>query len=225
MKKQTKTAYIFFILLVFFAVAAYMPIPQEGEEYPAWYKDWGVPEGFAITKDSGGYSLPTFIVFVPEPGDGPKDPLYYVAELRGKIKVVTNDRTVKNFANPGKFPQIEKERSVERIEDEFGLTGLCLSPEKGYLFATFVYYKEGQLYNNIARFETTPGTFSLKPSNNVLMGEIFSDFPTGVSHQIGGCQVDGNHLYVSVGEGQLYELPHSLETPLGKVLRFTLYGE
>ncbi|MCI0481371.1 MAG: hypothetical protein L0213_07270, partial [Candidatus Dadabacteria bacterium] len=48
--------------------------------------------------DTEGYSFPTSIAFVPEPGSGPRDPLYFVTELRGRVKVVTNDRSVHTFA-------------------------------------------------------------------------------------------------------------------------------
>ena len=42
--------------------------------------------------------MPTAIAVVPNLGSGPKDPLYFVAELRGRIRVVTNDRSVHTFA-------------------------------------------------------------------------------------------------------------------------------
>jgi hypothetical protein len=48
-------------------------------------EDWAVPEGFSISIDPQGYHYPTAIAFVPDPGDDPKDPLYFVTELRGKV--------------------------------------------------------------------------------------------------------------------------------------------
>jgi hypothetical protein len=40
------------------------------------------------------YHYPIAIAFAPEHGENTKDPLYFIAELRGKVKVVTADRIV-----------------------------------------------------------------------------------------------------------------------------------
>ena len=64
-----------------------------------WQSDWILEPGYSAEVDTQGYSLPTAIAFVPSPGDRPEDPLYYVTELRGSIKVVTNDRKVHEFAS------------------------------------------------------------------------------------------------------------------------------
>ena len=63
-----------------------------------WKSNWAVEPGFDINIDAAGFQFPTSIAFVPHPGDSPKDPLYFVTELRGSVKVVTNDRTVLTFA-------------------------------------------------------------------------------------------------------------------------------
>ena len=81
--------------------------------------DWAVPSGFRVEVDTSGYNSPAAIAFVPEPGPDPDDPLYYVAELAGTIKVVTNDRQVQVFA-----------RDLDLFEPDFnergqiGLAGL-----------------------------------------------------------------------------------------------------
>ena len=62
-------------------------------------EQWTLDPGFALEVDTAGYELPTALAFVPHAGSGPKDPLYFVVELRGKVKVVTNDRTVLVFAD------------------------------------------------------------------------------------------------------------------------------
>ncbi|MCL4243666.1 MAG: glucose dehydrogenase, partial [Candidatus Dadabacteria bacterium] len=46
-----------------------------------WKDDWTLVENFAIDIDTEGYRFPSAIAFVPEPGTGPKDPLYFVSEL------------------------------------------------------------------------------------------------------------------------------------------------
>ncbi len=71
------------------------------------------------------FSLPVNIAFVLEPGPNPDDPLFYVTELYGTIKVVANDGTVSDYAtgllnfNPtGNFPG----------SGEQGLTGIVVEP-------------------------------------------------------------------------------------------------
>ena len=63
-----------------------------------WRDDWELADGLTMDIDSEGFALPVQVAFVPEPGAAPDDPLYFVVELKGNIKVVTNDRTVHTFA-------------------------------------------------------------------------------------------------------------------------------
>ena len=63
-----------------------------------WKSDWAVEKGFDITVDAQGLRFPTALAFIPNPGPAPKDPLYFVTELSGQVRVVTNDRTVITFA-------------------------------------------------------------------------------------------------------------------------------
>ena len=96
-----------------------------------WLRDWAIEEGFLIERDSIGYQLPTAIAFVPNPGIGAKDPLYFVTELYGTVKVITNDRSVFTFA--------ENFYLLNDTERHIGLTGICLELKQGYVFVTFTY--------------------------------------------------------------------------------------
>jgi hypothetical protein len=121
-----------------------------------------------------------------------------------------------------------RDTGVERLQDEVGLGGICLAPEFGYVFATFVAPNDaGQLVNHLYRFETgTPGTFSVKPTSGKEITNIFETFPTGPSHQIGNCAVDNDALIVGVGDGfNRNDPPINLAIPQGKILRFTLDGK
>jgi hypothetical protein len=67
--------------------------------------------GYMVEEVAGGFQLPVNIAFVPDPGTDPSDPLLYVTELYGTIKVVTRDGTVSdyetdllNFDPTGDFP-------------------------------------------------------------------------------------------------------------------------
>jgi len=206
--------------------SGFLPNNQtEPQDIQDWQIDWAVREDFSINIDSQGFSLPVSIVFVPNPGLNPKDPLYFVIELRGKIKVVTNDRSVFTFADNQFFSDSDRVFVSSKVTDEFGQTGICLAPNEGYVFVTFSYKRDGELINNIVRYKTKPQTFSVAYDDSLEIGQIFSGFPTNVSHQIGHCQIRGEELFVSVGDGfDLYEPPLGLDTPLGKVLRLNFDG-
>lgn len=189
-----------------------------------WRSDWAVPEGFNLQIDTEGYQFPTAIAFVPNPGTGPKDPLYFVAELRGKVNVITNDRSVYTFAE--NFFELQPEEELPEAEGETGLAGICMAPEQGYVFVTFAYQDaEGVLRNNVVRFDSQPETFALEPSGQVDFTDIFAGYEAAISHQIGSCQVADDLLYVSVGDGRQTEESQNIDSLLGKILRFTLDGK
>lgn len=212
-------------LSLVFLLSTITSIPSFAKQSAPELQDWGVPEGYALAIDSTGYVLPTGIAFVPNPGTEPNDPLYFVTELRGTVKVVTNDRSVYIFAED--FLNLDPDLGLEVNRDEFGLTGICLASQQGFVFVTYGYVINGQYFNGFARFETN-GTekFSLSPSNLDIYNTLFADFPTNRSHQIGNCKVNNDQLYVGIGDGlNKYEIPVALEIPLGKILRFTLDGK
>lgn len=189
-----------------------------------WRSDWAVAEGFALSIDTEGYHLPTAIAFVPQPGSGPKDPLYFITELRGRVKVITNDRSVYTFAED--FFQLQPEKELPEFEGETGLAGICLAPEQGYVFVTFAYEDaEGILRNNIMRFESKPQTFSLEPTGQLAFTDLFDEYEAAISHQIGSCQVADDTLYVSVADGWQFDQSQKVDSLLGKVLRMTLDGQ
>jgi hypothetical protein len=199
-----------------------------GEEPYDWKADWTLEETFSIEIDTEGYHFPSAIAFIPEPGNGPKDPLYFVTELRGKVKVVANDRSVHTFAED--FFTLVPRAELPSFGGEMGMAGICLDPGSGYVFVTFTYQDEkGILRNNMVRFESEPGTFSLKPVSQTAFTEVFVEEQSAPSHQIGPCQVHGNQLYVSVGDafatGGLRKKSQDINSLLGKVLRMTLDGK
>ena len=189
-----------------------------------WESDWAVEQGFDISMDSEGFQFPTAIAFVPDPGIEAKDPLYFVTELRGQVRVVTNDRSVITFAD--NFFSLRTKRVVPKIEEEAGLGGICLAPHHGYVFVTFSYHdSENVLRNNVIRFQTSSQKFSVAPTASMDFKEIFDTYRASPSHQIGACSIDGEHLYVSVGDGMQPTQSQVLDSPLGKVLRMTLDGK
>jgi len=185
--------------------------------------DWALPAGFDLRIDSEGYELPTAIAFVPNPGRDPSSPLYFVAELRGRIKVVTRDRSVSTFADIGipsprtRYPDLAAQN---------GAAGLCLDPERGYVFATYsAFGPDGALRNAIVRFESAPRTFGSSAGRRLDVKRIFAAYPTSANHQIGGCVVVGDSLFVGVGDGAVATRARDLDSVSGKVLRMSLDGK
>ena len=186
--------------------------------------DWEVSPGFRIDSVASGFDYPTAIAFVPNPGSLPKDPLYFVTELHGRVKVVTNDGTISIFARDFAPTAVPAPRLDEKRE--VGTAGLCLDSRRGFVFVTFGYLDSMRLVRNgIVRFETRPGTFAVSPSGQRAIAQALMSADTSAdSHQVGPCQVDGDFLYVAVGDAERTAPAHVLESSLGKVLRMTVDG-
>lgn len=187
---------------------------------------WNARAGFAVEVFASGLQLPVDIALVPDAGDHPGDPLLYVAELYGAIKVVTRDGTVKDYAtdllnfNPtGDFPG----------SGEQGVGGLAVDPGSGDVFATLVYEDEGAVespkphYPKVVRFHSADGGLSAAGQQTVLdmHGEA-----QGASHQISSLTIspDGD-LYVHNGDGNQPATARNLHSYRGKVLRMSLEGK
>lgn len=185
--------------------------------------DWEVQPGFRLDVVARGFRFPTAIAFVPRPGTAPGDPLFFITELNGVVKVVTNDGSVLPFASS--FASFTPRLDIPTGEGENGTAGICLDPQHGYVFVTFVYDDSARVMRNgMVRFTTTPGTFATKPGDVTSFNAIFAPDRSGESHQIGGCAVSGGRVFVSVGDGVQHEQSQRLASSLGKVLRLTLDG-
>lgn len=190
---------------------------QTTQSEPDWRDDWELADGLTMDIDTQGYNLPVQTAFVPNPGSAPRDPLYFVVELKGNIKVVTNDRTVHDYAE-NFLPNPQGESFVQA-----GSAGICLDPVNGYVFATFSYVDNDHIYRNgIARFGSEPGSFGLKALETTTFLDLFADELSATSHQIGPCQVKGDELYITVGYGEDRAESQNLHSTLGSIIRMTL---
>jgi glucose/arabinose dehydrogenase len=188
---------------------------------------WSVRPGYAIEVFATGFQLPVNIAMVPNPGPHPGDPLFYVAELYGTVKVVTRDGTVRdyatgllNFSPTGNFPG----------SGEQGLAGLAVDPVSGDLFASLVYEDESSPlvpkphYPKVVRLRSDDRGLAAIGEDTVLdmVGET-----QGPSHQISHLTITpASELYVHSGDGfDAFATAHDLESFRGKILRMTLDGE
>ena len=166
-----------------------------------------------------GLTLPVNVAFVPSPGSNPGDPLLYVTELYGTIKVVTNEGGLRDYATgllnydpTGSFPG----------SGEQGLTGIAVDPATGDVIATMLYDAGGPHYPKVVRFTSTNGGLSAATQTTLLdmAGEL-----QGQSHQISHVEVhpDG-HLLVHMGDGFDAKTAQDLGSFRGKILRMNLDG-
>jgi glucose/arabinose dehydrogenase len=193
------------------------------EQAPGRLADWSVAEGYSLEIVSEGLELPTSLTPVPAPGRAPSAPRWFVTELRGAIRTIANDGTIARFADLTTFTP---EHEWPEDQGEAGLGALCLAPEQGYVFVTYAYRdEEGVLRNGISRFRATPWSFEGPPTERRDYRELLADTRSAFSHQIGSCIVDGDSLYVGVGDGGDPAATRDPAIPLGKILRLTLDGE
>ncbi|MBK8229444.1 MAG: PQQ-dependent sugar dehydrogenase [Candidatus Eisenbacteria bacterium] len=178
--------------------------------------------GYKVEVVATGFQLPVNIAFVPSPAPAPDAPLYYVSELYGTIKVVLRDGTVADYATNllnfdpgGAFPG----------SGEQGLTGICVDPLNGDLFATLLYDSAppgGAHYPRVIRLQSVDGGRTASSQSTVL--DMFGE-SQGQSHQISHVSIgpDGK-LYVHMGDGFDCGRALDLNSFRGKVLRLNRDG-
>jgi glucose/arabinose dehydrogenase len=192
---------------------------------------WTARPGYLVEKVAAGFALPVNIATVPDPGPHPGDPMFYVAELYGGIKVVTRDGVVRQYAKEllnydpnGVFPG----------SGEQGLAGLAVDPESGDLFASMVYAAtevEGEPhYEKVVRLHSDARGWEAvgEPKTVLAMEE-----PEGASHQISHLEItpDG-YMFVHNADGGAHDNADPGKNPAtqpdsfrGKILRMTLAGQ
>jgi glucose/arabinose dehydrogenase len=176
--------------------------------------------GYAVSAVATGFQLPVNIAFNPLHGSqGPGEPYFYVMELYGNLKVVTNSGTVSTYAtgllnfNPiGGFPG----------DGERGSTGVVVDPETGDLFVTMVYDAGGPRYPKVERLHSNDGGLTMATRTVIL---DMPNEPMGPSHQISNITIgpDGK-LYVHVGDGFETATAQNLNSFRGKILRLNKDG-
>jgi glucose/arabinose dehydrogenase len=180
--------------------------------------------GYVVDEVAGGLQLPTDIAFVPDPGPGPKDPVLYLTELYGTIKVMTRDGTVSdyaagllNFPPTGDFPG----------SGELGLAGIVVDPVSGDVFASMLYDSDpstsiGPLYPKVVRFHSDDGGLTAGTRTTTL--DMFGE-TEGPSHQISNLSIGPDQkLYVHVGDAFDPATAQDLSSYRGKILRVNLDG-
>ncbi|MFT4541919.1 MAG: glucose/arabinose dehydrogenase [Planctomycetota bacterium] len=178
--------------------------------------------GYVAEVFAEGLQLPVHIAFVPDPGTGASDPLLYVTELYGDIKVVTRDGSVGTYASnlldfspTGAFPG----------SGEQGLTGIAVDPISGDVFASLLHdsvSSPGTHYPKVMRFSSVDGGHTASTQTTII---DFTGESQGQSHQISTLTIhpDGS-LIVHMGDGFSSWTALNLSSYRGKILRMDLNG-
>ena len=174
--------------------------------------------GYQLEVVATGLRLPVNIAFVPNPGSQPNDAKYYVTELYGAIKVVTNAGTVGtyaagviNYVPSGAFPG----------SGEQGLAGIAVDPISGDVLVSHLWRTSGQNYPRITRYSSSNGGLTATSSQVILdmQGET-----QGQSHQISCLEIVNGELFCHMGDGFNYQTAQNLNSYRGKILRMDLNG-
>ncbi|HEU5075996.1 MAG TPA: PQQ-dependent sugar dehydrogenase, partial [Polyangiaceae bacterium] len=175
--------------------------------------------GYKVQEVASGFRLPVNIAFVPDASLHASDPLFYVTELYGTIKVVSTSGEVStyrdgllNYEPSGTFPGT----------GEQGLAGIAVHPDTGDVFAAMLYDGGADTFPMVVRFESSDGGFTAAASNVVL------DMPgeaQGQSHFISNLTFGpDDKLYVHMGDGFVPETALDLDSFRGKILRLNVDG-
>jgi hypothetical protein len=182
---------------------------------PAWLV---AQDGYVVEEVAGGFRLPVNIAFVPRPVSNPDEPLFYVAELYGSIKVVYADFRVEDYATD--LVNYEPEAKFPGPGEQ-GLTGITVEPETGDLLVSALELVGDLPQPRIYRLHSIDGGRRASSRTPVLeIPEV-----QGESHQISSLHIgpDGR-LYAHNGDGLDIATARNLDSFGGKILRLELDG-
>lgn len=185
-------------------------------------QNWKVPPGYGVKIDSSGWELPVAMQFITLPQSDPKAPLYYVAERRGTIKVVTQDRSVFVYADAPE--NLGPDEQPPDLEETWGMTGLCLDQDSGFLYTTMATRQEGQLFNKIIRFGNSDGRLALRGVKNWEI-PLFRQNSSSSIPRISHCWIGSDHkIYIGVSDPDHPPKAQLLQEINGKILRINPDG-
>lgn len=177
-----------------------------------------VRAGYTVEVVANGLTMPVNIAFVPNAGTQPTDPKYYVTELYGTIKVVTNAGLVSTYAGnvinytpSGAFPG----------SGEQGLAGIAVDPITGDVFVSHLWRTGNQNYPRITRYSSSNGGLTASSSQVILDMQGESQ---GQSHQISCLEIVNGQLFCHMGDGFNSGTAQNLSSYRGKILRLNLNG-
>jgi len=178
--------------------------------------EWKVRDGFTVEKAVSGLSMPVNIALVPNPRKEKGSPLFYVTELYGSIKVVTNEFKSLVFAD--NLLNYEPDYVMPGT-GESGVIGVVVN-ENGDVFASML-YRDGESFKNKVIRLTTGDGLKAEGVETILEG-----IPSiNAAHQVQALTIHKEKLYVNVGDGMIDpEVAQRDDDLRGKILRMNLDG-
>ncbi|MCP2520203.1 PQQ-dependent sugar dehydrogenase [Candidatus Aminicenantes bacterium AC-335-A11] len=179
-------------------------------------ESWQIREGFKVEKIVSGLSLPVNIAFVPNPKSEKDAPFFYVTELYGSVKVITNEFKVFTFAD--NLLNYEPDYSMPGT-GESGVIGIAVH-ENGDVFVSLIYKEDNLFKNKVLKFKSKDG---LKAETAET---IIDNIPSiNAAHQIQALTIYEDKLYVNIGDGMVNpEVAQDDNDLRGKILRMNLDG-
>lgn len=182
---------------------------------------WVVKQpGYVVEVVASGFRMPVNIAFIPNPGPNPTDPLYYVTELYGTIKVVRRNGQVStyvdnllNYTPSGAFPG----------SGEQGMGGIAVHPVTGDVYQAML-RDNGATGNNprLMKFTSTDGGLTAA-TQTVLLN--MAPEVQGQSHFCSNLTIGpDDKLYLHNGDGFDASTSLNMDQYRGKVLRINLDG-
>jgi len=183
-------------------------------------------DGFDVEVVASGFQMPVNIAFNPNPGPDPDDVLFYVTELYGQVRTVSNDGTVGTYASgllnytpSGAFPG----------SGEQGLTGIAIDELTGDLYVSKLKEVSGGVWGGTENIPEVVQLWSADGGKTMAGQSMVIDFPgetQGQSHQISTLEfLPDNTLLVHMGDGFDSSTAQDLTSYRGKVLRLQTSGQ
>ncbi|HYN21414.1 MAG TPA: PQQ-dependent sugar dehydrogenase, partial [Thermoanaerobaculia bacterium] len=165
-----------------------------------------LPAGFTETQIANGIIRPTAMALAP-------DGRLFICEQTGSLRVVKDGKLLPEpFVTVSVFTQGER-----------GLLGVTVDPDFPRTPHVYLYYTATKptVHNRVSRF-TAAGDRAVKGSETAILDlpDLAKPIHNGGAMHFGP---DG-HLYIAVGENAVPENAQSLNSPLGKILRFKKDG-
>jgi len=178
--------------------------------------NWKIRDGFKIEKVVSDLFLPVNIAFVPNPKDEKGTPLFYVTELYGKIRVVTNE--FKAFVFAENLLNYQPDFKIPGT-GESGVMGIVVN-DNGDVYASMLYKDNKYFKNKVVRFTTRDGLKA--DESETIIDDILS---INAAHQVQALTIHQGKLYVNVGDGMIDpEVAQDDNDLRGKILRMNLDG-
>src|SRR5262245_45741965 len=176
--------------------------------------EWAASAGFRLKVHARGLTFPTRIALHPNPGRGPDDPLYYVAELPGAIKVVSSNGKVASVVD-GLL------NFRWKPDAELGLIGLDIDRSAKYAYIALTYWDAaaGVYRNRVDRLTLSEDGRRAGVRRTLL---DMRNESTVASYQIQfvSAAPDGS-LFVGVGSGGTKSDAQDPDKFAGKILRMS----